>query len=203
VSHPAVLPPGNLPRDLSGARSPLLYAVALLLAIEGVVFALLITSYFYLGLAHEHWPPIAFDRPDLTLPSLANLVLLLSLAPAHLATRGVAAGRQERLVFAWPLGLLLVAAYVLLNTVQYARQDHDWTVHAYTSVDWTMGGYGMLHAITLLLFGGTVWVLGLKGHFTSQRRAGLQAALLYWYFVAIGSLLLYAAQHLSPYLLAR
>lgn len=203
TTPPALRPPtlvnGSLPRRLSGFRSPIIWGVLLLVFIEGTVMALLVTSYFYLRLGAETWPPAGVAPPDLGLPSLALGLLVLSPLPVWLGVRALPRGRRGPFLAGLPAGLLLAAAYLALQVRELAAKDYLWSSHAYGSLDWTLGGYGGLHVLVVLLAGGFAWVLGLRGRFGADRYTGPQALLAYWVFAAAASVLLYGARTLSPH----
>lgn len=190
---------GSLPRQLTGVRSPIIWGVILLVAIEGTLLALFVVSWFYLRLGTAAWPPAGIPEPDLFGPTLAQGLLLASVLPAWLGLRALARGGSARpLVLGLPVGLLLALGYLIQKGVEYAGRGVRWDAHAYASMDWTMSGYAGLHVAVVLLVGAVVWVLALRGHFSAARYTGVQAFVLYWAFVAIGSAAFYLTQYLAP-----
>lgn len=192
-------PEASLPRQLTGGRSPLIWGVALLVVIEGTLLALFVVSYFYLRLGTPAWPPPDVEPPELLLPGVAQLCLLASPIPVWLGLRGLVDGRAAALKAALPAGLVLAAAYVALVAWVYAGREYTWVTHTYGSLDWSMSAYAALHAVTVLLAGAFVWLLALRDHFGPHRYTGVQALLVYWIFVAVGSLLFFGVQYGAPY----
>ena len=196
-------PDASLPRQLTGGRSPLIWGVALLVVIEGTLLSLFVLTYFYLRLGVPEWPPPDVGTPDLLLPTAAQLCLLASPLPFWLGLQRVArpdAGRSPLgLPAALPLGMGLALAYLLFTVWSYAGREYTWTTHVYGSLDWSMSAYAALHVATVVLAGAFVWLLAVRGHFGPHRYTGLQALLVYWIFVALGSLLFYGVQYLAPY----
>jgi heme/copper-type cytochrome/quinol oxidase subunit 3 len=202
--RPRLAPPpledGSLPRQLTGLASPIVWGVLLLITIEGTVLVLLVVSYFYLRLGAEAWPPPGVPLPDLLEPTIGQALLLASLLPAWLGLRAIARGRVGVLLAAIPAGVLLAGGYLVQKVLEYADADYLWTAHAYGSLDWTMSAYAMLHVVVVILAAVMVWALAWHGHFGAHRYTGVQALLIYWAFAAVGSVLFYATQYLSPYL---
>lgn len=194
--------PASLPDQLTGVRSPIIWGVGLLVAIEATVLALFVTSYFYLRLASPEWPPPGVSPPDPTLSSVATALLVVSVVPAWLGLRALRRGRAWPLALGLPLGLALAAAYLALTALDYARKDYLWTAHAYGSLDWSMSAYAALHVIALVMLGGAMWVLVARGHFGPERYTGIQALVFYWIFVIAGSLLFFGTQYLTPHITA-
>jgi len=203
TSDPAIhtTPPlegGSLPRQLTGTRSPIIWGVLMLIAIEATLLLLFGFSYFYLALGAEAWPPPGVDPPSLLGPTVTQALLLVSVLPVWLGLRALARGRAVGLVAGLPVGLLLVLTYLLWKAREYGNRERLWTEHAFDSLDWTIAGYAGLHVIAVLLAGSVVLALTLRGHFSRERYTGVQALVLYWAFVVVGSLFLYAVQYLAP-----
>lgn len=191
---------GSLPRQLTGLTSPIIWGVLMLVAIEATLLVLFGVSYFYLSLGAEEWPPPGVTPPALLAPSVSQALLLASVLPPWWGLRALAGGRSRSLQVGLPAGLLLVAGYLVLKAWEYGNREIHWSTHAYGSLDWTMGGYAALHVVAVLLAGSVIFALALRGHFSGERYTGVQALVLYWAFVALGSLFLFAVQYLAPYL---
>jgi cytochrome c oxidase subunit III len=187
-----------LSSQLTGLKSPIIWGVLLLIAIEGTLLALFIVSYFYLQLGADAWPPPTVTNPDLLVPTLGQVLMLASALPVWFALRDLPRGNVRGLVLGLPVGIFLALGYLVLTAMQYAARDYLWDDHVYGSLDWTMGGYAALHVVVVVLAGVVVWALGLRGHFGRDRYTGVQALALYWLFAAAGSLAFYVVQYLSP-----
>jgi cytochrome c oxidase subunit III len=187
----------SLPHQLTGFASPIIWGTVLLVAIEATLLLLFVASYFYLWLGASQWPPPGVTVPGLLQPTVSQALLLLSPLPAWLGFRALLQGRPRPLLVGLPLGLLLAGGYLVLKAGEYARRGYRWDAHAYGSLDWTMAGYAALHVAILLLAGGFAWVLALRGHFHRGRYTGIQALLIYWLFVALGSLMFYGVQYMA------
>ena len=192
---------GPLPHRLSGLRSPVVWGVLLLVVIEGTVLSLFAVSYFYLRLGASAWPPPGVELPELLVPGAAQTLLLLSAVPVWLALPSLSRGRVRPLVVSLPLGIGLALAYLALKVWEYMGKGYLWTSHAYGSLDWSMTGYAGLHVGILVVAAGFVWLLARKGHFGADRLAGVQGLVIYWVYVAVGSLFLYGVQYVSPHLI--
>jgi cytochrome c oxidase subunit I+III len=189
---------GSLSRQLTGLQSPIIWGVLMLVAIEATLLALFGVSWFYVRLGADAWPPGDAARTDLLLPTVGQVLLLLSPVPVWLGLRALVRGRPRLMAGGLSIGLLLAGSYLALKAWEYATREMLWTAHAYASFDWTMSGYAGLHVMTLLLGGAVVLTLTHRGHFGPRRYTGIQALVLYWAFVALGSLFFYAIQYLAP-----
>jgi cytochrome c oxidase subunit III len=197
---PPPLEEGSLPRQLTGLRSPIIWGILMLVAIEATLMALFGVSYFYLSLGAESWPPAGVEPPALLGPTISQLLLLASVVPVWLALRSLTGEGRVPLAAGLAAGLLLVGTYLALKLREYGTKEFLWHEHAYGSLDWTMGGYAALHVAIVLLAGLVFLALSLRDHFSRERYTGVQALVIYWSFVALGSLFLYGVQYLAPHL---
>lgn len=195
------IPAEALPVHLSGTQAPLWWAFVLMLCIESVVFGGLISSYFYLKQASIAWPPSELDYPELLLPTLNTLVLIASSAAMYYGDRGLKQGSQTRLRIGQTTAVALGIAFLVIKYIEYSDLPYDWSTHAYGSMVWTMSGFHAAHVIGVVLKGLVVDALAWRGHFTPQRRLGVQVNGLYWHFVVAVWIPLYFTIYLSPRLL--
>src|SRR6201995_468317 len=78
--EPAVLDVSKLPNVVFGVRSVTWWGILGMMAIEGMVFVLMIASYFYLHSRSVEWPPHS-NPPDLFWGTLNTAIFLLSAIP--------------------------------------------------------------------------------------------------------------------------
>lgn len=195
---PPPLEEGSLPRQLTGLRSPIIWGILMLVAIEATLMALFGVSYLYLSLGAESWPPPRVELPALLGPTISQALLLASVVPVWLALRGLTGKGRFPLGAGLAAGLLLVGGHLALKIREYGARDFLWHEHAFGSLDWTMGGYAALHVAIVLLAGSVFLALSLRDHFSRERYTGVQALVIYWSFVVLGSLFLYGVQYLVP-----
>jgi cytochrome c oxidase subunit 3 len=171
--------PGARPRLSTGW-----WGMAVFVAAEATLFALMIGSYFYLRVKNVHWPPPGIPEPKLAVPLILLAVLLATSAPmqlAHIAGRNGRLGAARRFLL---LALVVQAGYFAMQVHQYRDDLARFTPqdHAYGSIYFTLLGAGHAHvAIGLLL---NLWLLGkLARGLTRYRLNALQAISFYWHAV--------------------
>lgn len=203
----------HLPVDTTPGRSFAWSGMVLFLLIEGTVLASLVTSYVYFRvMAVAGWPPPGVPLPSLQSPAVAVALLVASAVLVSLAHRAKRSGRHARFRLAGWAACGVLAAYVAWSLGELRTLPYAWFDHAYGSLVWTLSGYQLLHGLVLLLLG--VGVLGL-GRRYEQAAALPSAALpsaaqpsesawsvvrLYWSFVVLASIPMYATLYLVPYL---
>jgi cytochrome c oxidase subunit I+III len=206
MAHPATAsPPGILVTSTiassRGSQPPIWNGMLLLILVESVVFATLISSYLYLRSGALEWPLGGIEKPKLLLPTINLFVLLASSIPIYLADQGIRKGNQTRLKVGLIASGVLAAVFLTLKYTEYSGLDYNWATNAYGSIVWTITGFHSAHVISLLLKTIVVTVLAFMGYFNAERNMGVQANGVYWHFVVVVWVPLYALIYLSPYLL--
>ncbi|GAB4515326.1 MAG: hypothetical protein OHK0046_18620 [Anaerolineae bacterium] len=186
-----------------GGRPTYWWGMVMLIVIEAVVFATLIASYFYLRAGTAEWPPELIGKPELLMPTLNTLLLLGSSVPIYLADHGIQRGDQNRLRIGITLSFLMGVGFLVLKFIEYSNVGYayGWTRSAYTSILWTIILYHSVHVIALLIKTLVIGIWAYRGHYTEERNGAVQVNGLYWHFVVLIWLPLYATLYLSPYLL--
>lgn len=193
-----VIAPDALPANLSDKRAPIWWGMVLMIAIEATVFGALIASYFYLKVGAPVWPPDGIAPPDLLLPSINAGILLLSSLPVWWADRGIQKGDTGRLKLGLAVGFLMGVVFLVLKYIEYSGNDYSWSTNAYGSIVWTITGFHSAHVIVLLIKTLVVEALAFRGYFSEQRNIGVQVNGLYWHFVVLAWVPLFATLYLSP-----
>lgn len=187
----------ELPTVVFGSRAPLWWGLVGMIAIESTMFALLIVTYFYLRGNATVWPPHGVDaRLPIRLANLA--VLLLSVWPmakvSGAAARNDLRGMRRWLIFGTALGLVVLGVRLAL----FADMSFRWNSHAYGSVVWTILGLHTTHLVAAsaenLLFIALLYV----GPIEKKHLLDLRLNSLYWYFVVISWVILFAVIYLDP-----
>jgi heme/copper-type cytochrome/quinol oxidase subunit 3 len=156
------------------------WGVAMLIATEAALFAMMIGSYFYLRFKNLHWPPAGIPEPKVVVPLVLLGVLILTAFPMWRAARSATPRR-------WLLLALVVqSGYFAMEVHQFQDDLRHFTPqdHAYGSIYYTLLGADHAHvAVGLLLDAWLLWKL-LFG-MTPFRRRALRAVAFYWYAVVV------------------
>ena len=194
---PKAIDVSHLPSHAFGHRSIMWWGGASLMVMEGMMFALLIVSYIYLKGRSPEWPP-GYFAPGLFWGTLNTIVLLASAIPNQLA-KSAAERLDLRALRLW-LGVALVLglAFSVIRIFEFRSLNVWWDSNAYGSIVWTLLGFHTVHLLTdvadsvalmVLLFIGPLQ----KSHFTDAAENAL-----YWHFVVISWLPVYAFIYLAP-----
>lgn len=186
------------PLLVTGTKSAGWWGIFMLVLIESAVFAGLIGSYFYLFANATVWPPDGTSAPELTLPLIYTPVLLFSGLAAWIGDRALTRGDVSKMRLWRGVGVITLAAFIAMKVYEYATLDYLWDESAYTSILWLIAGFHTAHVITVFLKEIVIQVLAWKGFFTQRRRGAIEAATLYWVFVVLMWLPLFATVYFFP-----
>jgi len=195
---PAAFDASKLPSYGFSTRSLMWWGTTGLMAIESTVFALAIAAYFYLRAISERWPPHT-PPPALLWGTLNTIVLVVSAWPNHLAKR--AAERLDRRgVQVWlSVCLAFAVVFLILRTFEFAVLNVRWDSDAYGSIVWMLMGLHTTHLVTDAWDTTVLDVLFFTGPLEGRRYVDVSENALYWYFVILSWLPIYAVVYLAPY----
>lgn len=189
-----------LPVGSVGRRSSGWWGMLALIATEGSIFAYLLFSYFYVAAqAVPPWP--AGGAPKLWIALLNSALLLASSVCVAWAERGVQRDARGQALAGLAAALLMGIAFVALLGLEWSHQAASPTSGVYGSLFFTITGFHLAHVIVGLLM--LLALLGWTalGYFGSERHSAFSIGALYWHFVGVVWLAVFAALYLSPRLM--
>ncbi|MEX0429322.1 heme-copper oxidase subunit III [Nocardioides sp. DS6] len=182
-------------------RSTGWWAMVLFIATESATFAAFLASYFYLRFsAKGPWPPTGDKAPDLTLPTIATVVLVVSCLPMLLGSR-LAARRSRAGAALGTLGALAGgAAFLVLQILDWLSEWPESTLSkdAYGSLFYAITGLHTAHVVIgvgMLAF--LAASLGVR-RAAARPRGPVMLVAMYWYFMSVVALAVYVTVYLSP-----
>jgi cytochrome c oxidase subunit III len=162
------------------------WGMAMFVATEATLFAVMIASYFYLRFKNLQWPPQGIPEPKLALPLGMLALLVATSVPVQLASRAGRAGRLPAVRTFLLLAFVGQAAYLGVSIHEYADDLQRFTphTHAYGSIYFTLLGADHAHVGLGLLL--SLWLLAkLARGMTLYRFNALQAISFYWHAVNV------------------
>jgi cytochrome c oxidase subunit III len=192
-----VIDVGKLPTFAFHHRSIVWWGTMGMIVIEGTMFAILIAAYLFLKGRAPHWPPGQFP-PDLLWGTLNTVLLLVSTVPNQLAKR--AAERFDlRNVRLWTAAALAIAlVFNIVRIFEFRTLNVWWDENAYGSVVWTLLGFHTFHIVTDFVDTTALLVLMFTGPIDESHFVDVAENTMYWYFVVLSWLPIYAVIYLIP-----
>jgi heme/copper-type cytochrome/quinol oxidase subunit 3 len=192
---PRELNVADLPTVVFGKRSPMWWATAGIMLVEGVLLAITVASYFYLASRNAIWPPLDTAPPQI-LAGTVNLVLfLVSLAPNFWLKRAAASGDIQKTRRALYVMILLGAATLVLRVFEFAGLNCRWDFSSYASISWLLLGLLSLQLLTDWADTVVLTIMLFGKHVRAGRFMDVAESADYWNFVvgsaAVGWVILY------------
>jgi cytochrome c oxidase subunit III len=194
ISRPQDLPVGPIGRHGVGW-----WGAATLIASEAALFGYLFFAYFYSGAtAPVGW--LLDPAPRLTIALPNTLLLLLSSLIVWWGEVGVTRGRRGQALAGFLLTLLLGVVFVVLQGIEWRSRPFTFGSSSYASLYFVTSGLHVLHVVVglLVLVALTAWTA--LRYFSARRRLVVAAGILYWHFLNVISVLVFATFYLTPYL---
>ena len=170
----------------------------LFIASEAMLFGSFFTAYFFVRVVNpsaEPWPPEPFHLP-VFVAGVNTAILLTSSFTMHWALqsikRGNRAGMKAGLVLTFAMGL----AFLLTQMIEYAHVGFNTGDHAFASVFFGLTGLHGAHVFVGLTLLGMATVRAFRGHFSAEHHHGVELPGIYWHFVDIMWIVVYATIYL-------
>ena len=192
---------GALPTVVFGRRGITWWGTIGFMVIEASTLVVCGVTYLYLRKNHHVWPPEPLRLPSLLIPTIGAVFLALSVIPnrwLHNACRRMDERQVSR-------GLLLMAILATIATgiriFSFRELNVHWDTNAYASAAWiTLAFHSMLLAFEMVetwVFVALFWLGPIEGkHFVD-----VEDNCVYWYFMSLIWLPVYALLYISPRLL--
>jgi cytochrome c oxidase subunit 3 len=168
-------------------------AMVLIVVAEALLFCGLLYSFYYFRITGQgQWPP-GSQRPDLSVPLLSLGILLLSSGTMRWAGRAARAGQQTALKVAMGATSVLGLLFIDGQIYEYLRLPMALDNNVFAGVFYMITGFHALHVVGGVLINLAVTLRAFGGLISPTRRLAVQCAELYWHFVVIAWVVLFAA----------
>ena len=149
---------------------------------NGMVFVFFVFANLLMRSSQKTWPPEGAIRPDLTIPTIVSVLLLLSSIPAARALNAIRrddrVGMTKNIWFVVALGVIFILG-VISTMVQL-----PWS-GPYSSIVLTMNGFHIVHAFIGLLLFGYVLRRAQQGAYSQDNHWAVEGTVVFWHFVDI------------------
>jgi cytochrome c oxidase subunit III len=187
----------GLPAHAIGHRTLLWWGVLGFIVIESVAFLLAGGSYFFLMNQTTPWPP-GHPPPALLFGALFTAVMVISELPNFLTERAAhahhAAQARAGLVAMSLFGVLLIG----LRLVEFQYLNVHWDQDAYGSIVWALMFIHATHLVTDVVETIVLTVFTFTNDVTPERFADIADGGMYWHFVTLAWLPVYALIYWVP-----
>jgi cytochrome c oxidase subunit 3 len=185
------------PIHFSSRVNPATLGMLLFIASETMLFGSFFTAYFFVRVVNEAplWPPEGFHLP-VFVAGVNTAILLTSSFTMHWALqaikRGSRAGLQAGLVLTFAMGL----TFLITQMLEYSRIGFAPRDGAFGSVFYGLTGLHGAHVFVGLTLLGMATVRAFRGHFTPEHHHGVEIPGIYWHFVDVMWIVVYATVYI-------
>ena len=194
----ATIDVSGLPEFAFGHRGLMWWGVVGFLAIETTMLVICFVSYFYLRDRVTDWPPPPVALPDLLIPTINLVVMLLSVVPMYLVDRA-AKQLDKRKVLLWMLVTIgFGLAFSTLRAFEFYALNVSWDTNAYGSIVWTIIVIHTFHLITEVVETIIITTIIARGHAEPKYFVDSSDNALYWFFIIAIWVVCYVIIFLAP-----
>jgi cytochrome c oxidase subunit 3 len=188
-----------LPGQGFSHHAPVWWGNRFMIVLEGAAFAILLVTYFYIRLSSDTWPPTGIRVPDLGISTLNLVVLVVGILPmwyvAHLAPRR----DRPRVLGVWLLVCVLFGiAAAILRLMEFKGIHARWNANAYGAILWSILIVHFAHILAATLETLALGILMFSGPVEEKHFVDISVNAVYWYFVGLSWVALYAIVILAP-----
>jgi heme/copper-type cytochrome/quinol oxidase subunit 3 len=188
---------GDAPVEAPRARGVSNVATALFVAGDAMVLFALVAALYALRAESFVWPPKA-ALLGTYLPSMIAGTMIMSAVTIQWAVWAIRRDDQRTALAA--LGITIFFAVAILNGQWYelAHLKFDVGAHFYGTFVYVLTGYHMAHVVVGIVMLLAVLVRTTSGEFTDVDHDTITAAAIFWQFVNVAGLIVFAVLFLHP-----
>jgi heme/copper-type cytochrome/quinol oxidase subunit 3 len=191
----------ELPSTVYGHRSIMWWGTLGFIIIEGSTLFICAISYFYLRRNFESWPPAPLPPPGLAFATAQVVLMVLSNIPMRWVDRASRRVDLRSVQRGMVVCTALAVAMCVLRAFEFRDLNVRWDSNAYGSAAWaTVFAHGTLLLLETLE-SIVLTVLLFSPNLEQRDLAGVSDNAVYWYFLTLSWVPLYAIVYLSPYLM--
>jgi cytochrome c oxidase subunit 3 len=164
---------------------------------EIMLFGSFFTAYFFVRVVNNppHWPPEGFHLP-VYVAGINTAILVTSSFTMHWALTSVKRGNHAGLRAGLVLTFLMGFTFLATQITEYARIGFQPGDNAFTTIFFCLTGLHGAHVfvgLSILLF---MTIRAFRGHFTAEHHHGVEIGGIYWHFVDVMWIIVYATVYL-------
>ncbi|HEY9024745.1 MAG TPA: cytochrome c oxidase subunit 3 [Burkholderiaceae bacterium] len=187
-----------LPSFAFSHRSLMWWSTAGMMAIEGAVFALAIVTLLFLRVHAQAWPLSGQLPPALLWGTLNTFVMLTSVLPNHWTKRAAEALDLRGARIGMLVCLAWSAVFLAVRVLEFRALNCRWDDDAYGSIVWMVMGLHTVHLVTDFADSAVLAAVLYRKPLALRRFVDVSENCLYWDFVVLSWLPLYAVVYWLP-----
>jgi cytochrome c oxidase subunit III len=187
----------TLPTYAFGHRGLIWWGTTGYMVIEGSMFVIVFIVYFYLRYLSNEWPP-SLPLPDARIAGVTLAILLVSCVPNQVC-KWAAERMDLRATRRWLMPVILMGVMAIaLRAYEYPALKARWDSNAYGSIVWVILSLHTIHLVTDVVDSMVLLAMLYLRRVDGPRFVDLSENSLYWYFIVLSTIPVYAVIYLAP-----
>ena len=166
---------------------------------EAMLFGSFFAAYFFVRVvnpdAPDVWPPPPFEFPKFV-AGINTAILVTSSFTMHWALQSVKRNNRRGLQAGLVLTILMGTAFLLTQFIEYAHVGFNTSDGAFASVFFGLTGLHGAHVFVGLTLLTIAAVRAFRGHYSPEHHHGVELPGIYWHFVDVMWIVVYATVYL-------
>lgn len=173
---------------------------------EAMLFGSFFAAYFFVRVVNPEasivnpekwqvWPPEPFEFP-VFVAGINTAILVTSSFTMHWALQSIKRGQRTAFLAGMVLTFLMGLAFLITQVVEYLHVGFNTGAGAFASVFFGLTGLHGAHVAVGLSLLAMVIVRGFRGHYSPEHHLGVELPGIYWHFVDIMWIVVYASVYL-------
>ena len=159
---------------------------------ESLMFGGLFAIYLVFMATKATWPPEETEV-ELLLPAINTIILVASSFVIHYGGKAVRENDIGGLRKWFGITAAMGAVFLGGQVYEYATLGYGLTTNLFANCFYMMTGFHGLHVfVGILLIVGVMWRSRREGHYSEHHHTGVEMAEIYWHFVDIIWIILFA-----------
>jgi cytochrome c oxidase subunit 3 len=197
---------GPPPANKSSRLDPTTLGMLLFIASEAMLFGSFFAAYFFVRVVNpdatiiepdrwQTWPPEPFEFP-VFVAGVNTAILVTSSFTLHWAVQAIRRGNRRGLQAGLVATIALGLAFLLTQAIEYAHVGFNTGDGAFASVFFGLTGLHGAHVavgLSLLIIAA---VRAFRGHYSPEHYHGVEIPGIYWHFVDVMWIVVYATVYL-------
>ena len=168
----------------------------LFIASEIMLFGSFFTAYFFVRVVNGiDWPPHPFHLP-VFVAGVNTAILVTSSFTMHWALQSIKRNNRRGLQAGLVLTILMGTAFLITQFIEYAHVGFNTSDGAFASVFFGLTGLHGAHVFVGLTLLTIAAVRAFRGHYSPEHHHGVELPGIYWHFVDVMWIVVYAAVYL-------
>ncbi len=174
-----------------------MYGVLVFLCAESMIFLGLFIAYLSFRLMAPSWPPEGTPELELLLPGINTLILISSSFVIHRADTAIKQDDEKGMRLWFGITAAMGAIFLAGQVYEYMHLEFGLSDNLFASTFYVLTGFHGLHVLFgLLMMLAVLFRSRAAGHYSHENHFGIEATELYWHFVDVIWIILFALLYL-------